>query len=409
MPSKSKKGTNLSKSMGEEVPANVSGTKPKKKKAKSKSSTPQPPPSRSRPADDIEDNVSDVSDDPVDNYDLSPEDDIDDEPRFKYSTAELADSPRNTTCCIVTMCILCIIVAIALSVTAVKVAQKKDEERAEQAPAPTPPMPTSDTSTAGADLFTMTKEEVNLDCETRDQICSDTCSDFTCCDPMMNELAGCFFGNREGCLNYARCHIQTSGVEKPSPNINAICSTSSVANDPTLCDSSCNKVKCCWEDDSSCMDRSFYTCVDYAICQNLRGADLKVPLPIDGLEELCAETATGSLTQGGRCETACAAAECCWDPSVNNCLQNNFFTCLLYEPCGQLEIPQAFSVVPEPSVDTSVVCSSSYRAQYGPSECEASCNLASCCSASAGTTESCFFRDPLGCIKYDGCKLLSVE
>jgi hypothetical protein len=431
MPAKktTKKRTNLSRNSGAvtavpSVSAATSGGGPSRapasasaanrsSKPKTKSASRKPRNEETRPLDDdVDDNVSDVSEDPIDNYQYDPEADeegeIDDEPRFKYSTAELADSSRNTTCCLVTMCILCIIVAIAVSIIMVKIPAKKAEENANSTPAPVPPMPTSDsaTSTAGADSFTSSKESVNLNCNTAGGTCSQTCIDFNCCDPMMNEMASCFFGNRQGCLNYARCHIESSGIEKPSDNINAVCSGFAVDNNPAECENVCNSVKCCYESDSSCKDNNFYTCIDYVMCQNLRD-DLQVPHPIDTLETLCSDALVGSLSQGDKCGVACEPAECCWDTSSNNCLQSNFFTCLLYEPCGKLDIPPAYTVVMEPNVDTSLVCSSSYRAINGPAQCESACNSASCCNAQDAT--NCFTRDPLGCIKYDGCKLLQVN
>lgn len=75
-----------------------------------------------------EDDISDVGeDDPVDNYDnhydrhhYNNDGDCveeDEEPRFKYSTADLADGGcRNSTCCLVSIGIFFIIVAIVVSI-----------------------------------------------------------------------------------------------------------------------------------------------------------------------------------------------------------------------------------------------------------------------------------------------------
>ncbi|KAL3920884.1 MAG: hypothetical protein SGILL_003038, partial [Bacillariaceae sp.] len=288
-----------------------------------------------------EDNLSDVSEDPVDNYNLSG-DEIDDEPRFKYSTAELPDnSSRNTRCCLMAMCILCIIVAIAVSIVMVKVPKNKQEEADAQAPSPTPPPPTAN----GVGMLEERKVVIDAKCDESHQACE------------------------EGCLNYQRCHVANPGtIDPPSPNINVICSKSAIANDPGPCEDACLAVKCCWEDNSSCKDSNFYACTDYAICQNLRGAALEVPLPIDGLDDFCEDYVVGSLTQSEACGVACAPASCCWDDTTANCFQDNFFTCLLHEPCGQLEIPEAYSFVPEPNADTAIVCSKPYRDTNGSSE-----------------------------------------
>jgi hypothetical protein len=414
MPAKIKR-TNLSRNSGTMVPSSVASSpkkakttgKPKKKKKKTSSSKPVKGNEESHPLEEnVEDNMSDVSEDPVDKYNLTDDEEIDDEPRFKYSTAELPDhSSRNTRCCIMAMCVLCIIVAIAVSFVMVKIPQKKDEERAAEAPSPTAPPPTAN----GLGMFTSTKETVDVECSNSgSQQCDETCKDFDCCDPSLNEQASCFFGNREGCLKYSRCHVSTPGtLDAPSPNINSICSKSEIAIDPGPCEDACLSVKCCWEETSSCKDDNFYSCVDYAICQNLRGTELEVPQPIDGLDDVCADYVVGSLTQNEACDVACASASCCWEQTTGNCLQSNFFTCLLHEPCGHLVFPEAFSYVPEPIDDTSLVCSKAYRDENGSSKCEASCNQALCCHAPPG--ESCFMQDPLGCIKYDACKLLNLD
>lgn len=412
MPAKVKR-TNLSRNSGAMVPSSVTSSptrasaKPKKKVKPASSRSSKKKEETRPPEDNVDDNMSDVSEDPVDKYNLTDDDDeVDDEPRFKYSTAELPDhSSRNTRCCIMAMCVLCIIVAIAVSIIMVKIPQKKEEERAAEAPSPTAPPPTAN----GVGMFTSTKEAVDVECSNSgSEQCDEMCKDFDCCDPSLNEEAGCFFGNREGCMKYSRCHVSNPGtIDAPSPNINSICSTSAIASNPGPCEDACLSVKCCWEETSSCVDDNFYACADYAICQNLRGAELEVPQPIDGLDEFCADYVVGSMTQSEACEVACAPASCCWEQTSANCLQSNFFTCLLHEPCGQLKFPEAFSYVPEPIDDTSHVCSKAFRDTEGSSKCEASCNRAACCHAPPG--QNCFMQDPLGCIKYDGCKLLDVN
>ncbi|KAL3917500.1 MAG: hypothetical protein SGILL_004684, partial [Bacillariaceae sp.] len=272
-------------------PKSVAATSTKSKKKKKSSKSSKSPSSKRRSEEtrplepDIEeDNMSDVSEDPVDNYNLSG-DDIDDEPRFKYSTAELPDSSsRNTKCCLLAMCVLCIIVAIAVSIIMVKVPKNKEEQETAANPAPTPPPPSAN----GVGMFLERVEAINSKCSDSLLSCKDACTEFDCCDPFMNEQAGCFFGNRQGCLDYQRCHVANPGtIDPPSPNLPVICSKSAVASDPGPCEDACLAVKCCWEETSSCKDSNFYACSDYAICQNLRGSDLEVPLPIDGLEDFC--------------------------------------------------------------------------------------------------------------------------
>lgn len=402
--------TNLSRKPRLAVPLDAGSSSVAGSRQSSRKSTPKPSSSKRsemRQERHLRDDLSDVSDDDLVGSDNYTQSEVDDEPRFKYSTAGLADnSPRNTKFCIAAMCVLCIILAIGLSVMLAKLGNSSDEDDAASSVQPTS-APGANVSSAGVGLFTSTLETVNIACSSPGDPCAETCSDFGCCDPMLNDKVGCFFGNREGCLTYARCHVSTSGIDPPSDTLDVVCAKSRVANDPSACEAACQGVKCCWEDESSCKDNAFYACVDYAICQNLRGLELEVHHPADSLRVLCDSSLAGGVTQKNECDVACAPAACCWDSSSENCLRDNFFTCLKYEPCGQLDFPEAFTEVPDPGVDTSLVCSSTYRAMNGASECEAACNLATCCHADPG--ESCFVRDPLGCIKYDGCRLLELE
>mmetsp|Transcript_12741 Transcript_12741/g.30937 ORF Transcript_12741/g.30937 Transcript_12741/m.30937 type:complete len:447 (+) Transcript_12741:185-1525(+) len=353
-----------------------------------------------------DDDVSEVSEgDPMD---LPYAGSVDDEPQFKYSTAELAEnSPRNTTCCIITIAVICLALAIGISVMAVKLVNKNDEEKAPAETAPTA-APGSGGSTAGQGSLSASVNTVNFDCaDPSSDACSATCTDFlSCCDPTMNTQAGCFFGNRQGCLDHARCHTLESGIDAPGPTLDILCAKSRVASDPSACDAACGQVKCCWDDsvegDSpspSCAVDSFYACIDYLPCQNLRSDDvLTVPPPLVGLPEICSAQ-MGSMSQVEECDIACKAAECCWDAGVTNCLQDNFFTCLAYEPCGKLEFPEAFSEVPNPGASLSDLCSGPFKDE---AECESKCNAGACCNG----FPSCFDSDPLGCLAYEPCKNL---
>jgi hypothetical protein len=104
----------------------------------------------------------------------------------------------------------------------------------------------------------------------------------------------------------------------------------------------------------------------------------------------------GTMSQVEQCDIACAAAKCCWETGVNNCLQDNFFTCLAYEPCGMLTLPEAFSTVQKPDEDLSTICSGPLK---DDAKCEAACSVAGCCNG----FPSCFEQDPLGCLAYEPC------
>jgi hypothetical protein len=354
-----------------------------------------------------DDNVSEVSDDEYDAN--SPE-----EPRFKYSTADLADdSPRNTKCCLIAMCILCIIVAIAVSITMVKLQEDSNEKNAPSDPT-APPTAVGATPIPGVNMFLATQEFVEDRCSPSNfaddpRICQGTCgggNDFDCCEPLLPRNVSCFLGNREGCLNYNRCHINNGASDPPPDNLEVICSPARLQSDRSDCEAQCQSMECCWSDELSCVVSNFYACVDYAPCQNLR-ADLIVPVPSDTIKDLCDTGQTGSVTQGGACEAACLPAECCWSEStLDNCLQDNFFACLAYESCKKLTLADPGTIVPKPSDDLADLCTlRNVEDAGGEAACASVCSPGACCQQ--GAVDYCFPDDPLGCLQYDACKLVA--
>jgi hypothetical protein len=142
------------------------------------------PPQKERAVDD--DDVSDVSGD----YDQEAGEE---EPRFKYSTAELADnSLRNTKCCIVAMCILCIIVAVILSIVMTNVQEDADEKNAGTTDPPTV-APEGATKAPGAGQFTETQALVEDRCAadlfaSDPNLCANLCNGFDCCGPLLAKM-----------------------------------------------------------------------------------------------------------------------------------------------------------------------------------------------------------------------------
>eukprot|EP00934_Nitzschia_sp_Nitz4_P002922 Nitzschia sp. Nitz4//scaffold106_size73319//15432//16661//NITZ4_005729-RA/size73319-processed-gene-0.65-mRNA-1//-1//CDS//3329532499//2912//frame0 len=363
---------------------------PKKKKKKSRPRV-EPPPE--------DDNLSEMSDKEEDVHDPY------DEPRFKYSTAPLDDdSPRNSTCCIATAIILCIIVAIVISVVLMKVVfKKKDDEN--KAPAPTmAPTALSDVGSPGLRWFLESQEDVEDICDSDNADsteCEDMCANFECCDPLLAKNQSCFYYNPEGCLNYQRCHVTSSGVSVPQFNLATVCSPDRIASDPTDCQDLCDSVACCWDTDVTCYN-SFYMCLDYAECQNLR-PDAIVPVANANVEEFC--TSASGVTQSGACEQACEPAECCWseDPD-QNCLSTDLFACMTYYVCGHLTFPGAGENVTLPESSLSSYCSAAQVNSGNTANCESACTSGSCCF---DETNSCFMDDPLACLAYEPCERVS--
>lgn len=367
----------------------------------------QPPPQaapraapRKPPREEPEDNVSAVSDE---EYEPDP----DDEPRFKYSTAELADgSWRNSKCCLITVALICIILAIVLSIVMVRVFEDKDAEN--QAKPPTmAPTTAAQASQPGLGLFALSQSAIeDRRCTASNENsngCQTACDGFECCDPTLAQNSSCFFYNEEGCLNYQRCHVTSSGVVVPPFNLAEICSPARISSDSTACQNACASVACCWQSDVTCYDK-FYTCLDYAECQNLRPT-VTVPVATFEVADFCDSTQAGSLTQTSACEDACKPAECCWsdDPSTN-CLRSDFLSCMTYSPCGKLELPGAGEEVALPPSTIRSDCSITLINTGNAAPCLAACSAGSCCME--GAADDCFASDPLACLAYEPCVAL---
>jgi hypothetical protein len=363
----------------------------------------QDPPSqrnRARRGPPPMDDFSDVSDDDPE-YDPSM-----DEPRFEYSTADLADSScRNSNCCVITVAVLCIIVAIVLSVVMIKVFAEKDAENS--APLPTTaPTTTAEANQPGLTLFQLPRETVeenrcpigNADSDA----CTSTCENFDCCDPTLK--ASCFLNNPDGCLNYKRCHATTSGISIPPLNLAIICSPDSITSNRDECENACGSVACCWKSNVTCFDK-FYSCLDYSPCQNLR-TNSRVPSATLGVEEFCDTTKAGSVTQTSACDDVCKVAECCWSSGTDNCLETDFLSCLTYNPCKQLMLPEAGNAVKLPPASIRNDCSVALINSGSTGSCEKSCAAGACC---AETDDSCFDQDPLACIAYEPCRVLDMD
>ena len=328
-----------------------------------------------------------------------------DEPRFEYSTAELADSScRTTNCCLITVAIICLVVAIVLSVVMMKVFADKDAEN--RGPPPTmAPTTVEEASQPGLALFKLPRETVeesrcSLGQQTSDA-CRSTCEDFDCCDPTLQ--GSCFQYNPDGCLNYKRCHATTSGIQIPPENLASICSPESVASNRESCEDACAIVSCCWKSDVTCYDK-FYSCLDYSPCQNLRAAS-RVAAATDDLAKFCS-SAQNSVTQATDCEEACMVAECCWSSGDDNCLETDLLACLTYFPCQQLTLPGSGNTVKLPSASIRNDCSVVLIDSGVTSSCETSCAPGTCC---LDEESSCFDQDPLACLTYEPCRALAVD
>jgi hypothetical protein len=372
-------------------------------------------PRRAQAQEPEEDEISNISDDEYGKQAKAEEDQ-----RFKYSTENIGESKRNTTCCLVAMCLVCLALAITLSIVMGNLTGNDDSGDGADAPSPTlAPATATSNRPPGQGKFLQTQEYVTEACSYESfnadkEPCATACVDFDCCDPFQPANVSCFLGNRQGCINYASCHVLSTRVEPPATNLADVCAPDRVAQDPSDCELRCLNTKCCYEPDSSCKVSDFWACVDYAPCQSLRGTDLLVPVPFELIDGVCKGTAAPAIGESyPTCEEICAPAACCFSSGTDNCLESNFFTCLQYTPCKKLgtllEIPEAGEVVPLPAPNMTQVCSPRGITETGPEACEQLCTSGACCS-NGGTANStsltCFEADPLGCLLYDQCKLL---
>lgn len=338
---------------------------------------------------------------------MSEEHDPNDEPQFKYSTAALDEGGwRNSNCCIISMIVLCLIVAVILSVVMVKVFQNQDEDN--QAPPPTmAPTTAAEAASPGLGMFKSPQSEIEETACTSstadsDQ-CRQACAGFECCDPTLAKQ--CFHYNEQGCLNYKRCHVTTSGVGVPSALLESVCSPDNIASDRTECERVCSLVACCWQSEVTCYD-NFYMCLDYSFCQNLR-TNVRVPAATFDVAQYCDPTQTGSLSQSTACDEACQPAECCWSgDSTESCLKTDFLACMTYQPCGKLSLPEVGSEVTLPPDSIRQECSSTTINTGNTTACETTCDVGSCCMDGALT--DCYLGDPLGCMAYERCDILNA-
>ena len=364
--------------------------------------------------DDVEDDISNISDDEYGAQGGNGE-----EQRFKYSTADLAnDSKRNTTCCIVAMCIVCLAVAIAVSIVMARSIDPGDDNET------TGLNPNEQPGQSGNfPNFNKRRSQVDDDCnqlnyDTDPSKCRKTCDGFECCDPFATE-GGCFHEKirkdelDEKCVMYSGCHVTFGRIDPPADiNFRDICAPENIANNRAACEELCQTTKCCYDAESaSCAADDFWSCVHFAPCQHLRN-DLKVPMPHEEINRICdGVTTLGLGKELPTCDEVCQPAACCFD---GTCLESDFFTCIQYKPCkkvydSEISTPPVGELITPPSQEMINACSGRAIAANGTAACEQACMAGSCCADGGsmdvnGTDFPCFTTDPLTCLLYDECQ-----
>lgn len=232
--------------------------------------------------------------------------------------------------------------------------------------------------------------------------CEQECTaSIDCCTPGSNST--CFVEQTAGCVSYAPCQA-LGGINEPPPvNLDRLCSAAALeVGGRAECEFVCSPMICCYQETDSCLASKFWTCLDYAPCQNLKTSPTAVDDPSALVEVALASLDTECQDDTGVCTRACRDVPCCSDPS-NPCYRDNFLACLTYSSCPQFKpLEPANTIVPEAPADLEDICfESKIGTDAGRQACTDACTPAACCSVDGA--DGCFGNDPMGCLQYQIC------
>ena len=229
--------------------------------------------------------------------------------------------------------------------------------------------------------------------------CRDACEpQFSeCCNPFKTDGVDCSFDkDASGCMRYAKCQTLDLQVDSAPSTLPVYCSQTRLDEDPVSCQELCKPVRCCFSAEKNCMVENFNVCMDYAPCQNLRKCLILETAP-NSLDAMC-------RSQSQKCIDTCNVSECCRASGESSCFQENVLACLTYAACDDINdstmVTPQFSVVEKPSNAVATACTQSDQNAPGVS-CTDMCEEAACCWTDASTNNSCFLKDPLGCLAWE--------
>ena len=238
--------------------------------------------------------------------------------------------------------------------------------------------------------------------------CESACAPaLDCCNPFRGNST-CLEGQVAGCVTYAPCQA-LDGLNDPAPtDLDRLCSLDALEINRADCEFACQSMECCYKDTDSCVASKFWSCLDYAPCQNLR-----LPAGSTADESSIVGVAPANLDDecrdgDGMCSRTCREATCCSD-SNSACYRNNFISCLTYATCNQQEdstaqvsVEPANIIVPAAPDNLEDLClKSKLGDDAGRAACIAACAPATCCVIHGA--DGCFGNDPLGCFEYQIC------
>lgn len=238
--------------------------------------------------------------------------------------------------------------------------------------------------------------------------CHSACQAAECC--YSDEVESCQATHLLKCLDYAPCQVLREDTTLRPSNTNELFEYCSLSVDGTTpskeCEVACRKASCCWNDDDSCLQSDFLSCLTYSPCQELklRPPHLVVDKPRRNIEQVCSVDSLLDSRDGyERCQEDCERASCCSSEKVPpyNCFQNDPFGCLFYEKCERLSlaggsVPRAPSNINEICKDVRSLDASQLQT------CIATCKPSACCGAE---NDNCYNDgNVLACDEYQVCK-----
>lgn len=345
--------------------------------------------------------------------------DEEEKPRYKYSTANMHRPAGRWKkyCCILLLFLIFMAISIGISIAIQKIFFP---------PNTSSPAANGNVTRPSNDPFPLDKSTVDGACSTSvfnqngGTQCKQLCKPnfFECCDPF-NEYALFNLSNDpfatpnfnltcslsedlRGCVSYSKCQA-ASGLNDPAPStLPILCTDPRLSQDPTNCIDICDRQRCCYEPGpNNCETYNFNACLDYAPCQNLRGANATLQTAPTNLDYLC-------YINDPQCGFFCQNAQCCDLNHPNTCFADNVITCMTYAACSEsnltstnITIPPMFSAVPHPPTDMLEVCNVNgvYSAKQNLGACATYCSMSKCCRATDST--NCFLQDPLGCMEWN--------
>lgn len=369
--------------------------------------------------DDFETNNSDLEE-----VSVSPEESEEGPPRrqHKYTTADLQPERPWKRYFLIFLCVLVIIVIMVLLSLFLQKLFDPDEDDDWDDSSDNANSTNADDDLAGiGGVLTGTSMLLSKTSDFIDDVCSrakvsgtdeEQAACATACAPANDccrKNSTCLANEMAGCVTYAPCQALDSLNDPPAADLDRLCSLESLKINREDCEVACGSLECCYQDRDSCQATQFWTCLDFAPCQNLRLPEGTAPEDSINFVGAAPASLDDQCRDGdGTCGRTCKEATCCSDPN-SACYRDNFISCLTYATCTQLEdsttnvsVEPANNLVPAAPDNLEDLCLlSQINGDAGSEACTTACAPAACCFEDGAS--GCFGTDPLGCLGYQIC------